>query len=274
MTQQNRILARIEQLRTGATPFCVGTIVRTADATSAKAGAKAVITSDGVLEGYIGGGCVTQATITAAMQCICSGAPRMIRIKPNAAVDGPMDGDGTELYASGCPSGGTVDVFLEPMLAAPRVIVCGTSPVAQALLNIAKSVGMYTVSASHATDTSSPQGADAVVNGFDLNSLELQARDSVVVVTQGRYDKPALLAACQSHAGYLGMVGSRKKLAVLKSQLADQVSAERFAALRGPAGLDIGAIAPEEIALSIVAEIIAFRRRQASHDIADNQQQA
>jgi len=268
MTEHAKILARIEQLRRGAKPFCVATIIRTADATSAKAGAKALVTDAGELEGYVGGSCVSGAVKRAGLLSIASGEPSVIRIKPNESVSGTTDDDGTALYSSGCPSGGTVDIFMEPMLSAPRVVVCGSSPVATALGVIIGTVGLQPIQI--AITSSSNQTAESVIimDDFDFADLELQANDAVVVATQGIKDKSALLAALGSNAGYVGMVGSRKKIDVIKQQITDEVSKDRLEELRGPAGLDLGAIAPEEIALSIVAEIIAFRRSQTTTDLS------
>jgi len=266
MTEHAKILARIEQLRRGAKPFCVATVIRTADATSAKAGAKALVTDTGELEGYVGGGCVTGAVKRAGLLSIASGEPSVIRIKPNETVSSPTDDDGTALYSSGCPSGGTVDIFMEPMLSAPRVVVCGSSPVAIALTNIISTVGLQPIPVAIASDSNPTQESTLVMDDFDFNELQLQSGDAVVVATQGMKDKSALLAALNSSAGYVGMVGSRKKIDFIKQQISEEVSKERLSELRGPAGLDLGAIAPEEIALSIVAEIIAFRRSQTPTD--------
>ena len=261
MTEHAKILARIDQLRLGIQPFCIATIVRTADATSAKAGAKAVVTKDGQLEGYVGGGCVTGAVEKAALRCIESGDAQLIRVKPNADITGDRDNDGTDLYGSGCPSGGTVDVFLEPQLTAARVVVCGNSPVAAALVLLATSVGLHVIHARASANQPELPGAVSTTADFNFESLDLQPRDAIVVVTQGNSDNQALQAAFNSPAEYLGMVGSLKKIDFLKQQLGDSVNKSRLAQLHGPAGLDIGAIAPEEIALSIVAEIVAFRRK-------------
>ena len=264
MTEHAKILARIEQLRRGAKPFCVATIIRTADATSAKAGAKALVTDAGDLEGYVGGSCVSGAVKRAGLLSIASGEPTVIRIKPNESVTGPTDDDGTALYSSGCPSGGTVDIFMEPMLSAPRVVVCGSSPVALALTNIISTVGLQPIQVAIASNTNQIQESAIIMDDFDFADLQLQTNDAVVVATQGMKDRSALLAALGSSAGYVGMVGSRKKIDFIKQQVKDEVSKGRLGELRGPAGLDLGAIAPEEIALSIVAEIIAFRRSQTT----------
>lgn len=262
MTNQARILDLIETLRTEGRPFCVVTVVRTANATSARAGAKAVVSGDGALCGYVGGACVTGAVRRSALQAIRSGQARMIRIKPREQASESFDDDGTPLFGSSCPSGGTVDVFLEPMEVARRLLVCGSSPVAQALVGIARALGMYTIVAVDQNEPDGLPGADRCICGFDLTTLELQPEDAVAVVTQGKGDREALRASLHSAAGYVAMVGSRRKIGRLKEQLAAELPAQRLAQLRGPAGIDIGAIAPEEIALSIAAEIVAYQRRR------------
>lgn len=263
MMLHRQILARIETLRQGKQPFCIATVIRTADATSAKAGAKAIVVATDnspdalVLEGYIGGSCVCNAVKKASAACIESGQPQVIRVKPRAVIDNTVDSDGTPVYPSGCPSGGSVEIFLEPILSYARLIVCGQSAVAQALIPVASSAGLDALMASVCADGqllgSTGQAAD--------KPLLVQPRDSIVVVTQGSGDRPALLAALQSDAQYVGMVGSQRKIRFLKQRIAEQINAARLDQLHGPAGLDIGAIAPEEIAVSIVAQIIAFRRQ-------------
>lgn len=255
-----RTLALIEKLREQGADFCVATVVRTANATSAKAGAKAVVTADGSLHGFVGGGCVTGAVCAAALAALAAGEPRLIRVKPKEDVVDGVDVDGVELHRSSCPSGGTVDLFLEPMGLGPRLLICGASPVAVTLASLAKAIGWRVVAATTADDREAMAGADQWIDGFDLGPAAIGPRDAVVVVTQGRRDGEALKAALASAAGYVGMVGSRTKIAKLSARIAGDVAAERVAALHGPAGLAIGAIDPEEIALAILAEIVRERR--------------
>jgi xanthine dehydrogenase accessory factor len=163
-----------------------------------------------------------------------------------------------------CPSGGSVELFLEPLGQAPRLLVCGVSPVAQALLAQAGALGYRTVAAAPAGELAQLAGADVLHEGYALDSLALGERDAAVVATQGRRDREALKAALGSGAGYLGMVGSRRKVATLAAKLREELAPEaaaRLAELHGPAGLDIGAIEPEEIALSILAELVQLRRK-------------
>lgn len=257
----------IESLRDSGADFCVVTVVRTADATSAKAGAKAVVTQDGALHGFVGGACVSSAVRRAAEAALSAGAPRLIRVRSRDAEDrtadaGEADSADVDLYASSCPSGGTVDLFLEPMRHAPRFIVCGTSPVALALERLGRAMGYDTVLAGPAEALPEDRPDRRLHSGYDLRDLDLTPRDAVAVCTQGVRDREALVAALSSPAAYVGMVGSARKVATLLKRIGDAVSDEQKARLRGPAGLRIGAIDPEEIALSILAEVIQERRKQ------------
>ena len=251
----------MERLRESGEEFCVATIVRTAAATSAKAGAKAIVTRDGEVHGFIGGGCVQGAVRRVGVQAIADGNPRMIRVKPKEDVVEPVDIDGVELHKSSCPSGGSIDIFFEPMRRSARLVVCGAAPVAVTLIKLAGTMGYHTIAAALDEDHDKTAGADQTLAGFDLSALDLSGRDAVVVATQGKRDREALSQALVSGAGYVGMVGSRRKIRTLLDQLGADVTKEAKAALHGPAGLDIGAIDPEEIALSIIGEIVMQRRR-------------
>ena len=123
MTHASQILDLIEKLRAGGEQFCIATVVRTANLTSAKAGAKAVVTRDGEIHGFVGGGCVTGAVRKAALEAIKTGRPNLVRIRPKEEVNGTIDEDGAPLFKSGCPSGGTVELFMEPTLAAGLMAV-------------------------------------------------------------------------------------------------------------------------------------------------------
>jgi len=258
----------MEALRHKGEDFCVATVIRTAAATSAKAGAKAVITRDGTVHGFIGGGCVTGAVKRVGLETLADGAPRMIRVKPKEEVVEAVDVDGVELHTSSCPSGGTVDIFFEPMRQAARVVICGASPVATALVALSRAMGYRTIAVARAEDHDRFEAAEQVLADFDLSDLDLGPRDAVVVATQGKRDREALKHALLSGAGYVGMVGSRKKVAKLLDQI-DDVPAARKAMLHGPAGLDINAIEPEEIAVSILSEIVRERRAAAATQTPD-----
>lgn len=259
------ILNQIADLRERGEEFCVVTVVRTADATSAKAGAKAVVTGDGVISGFIGGSCVQGAVRQAADEVLRSREPKLIRVKPKDTVAGPVDADGVELHSSACPSGGTVELFVEPMLQAPRLMVFGASPVGAALVGLARAMGYRTLVACPAADHGNMPGADSYLDGFELTDADVSPGDALVVATQGRGDRPALKAAANSSASYVAFVGSRRKAEKLKQDLSARgCDDDLVSRVKAPAGLDIGAIEPEEIALSIMGEVIQVRRRALS----------
>jgi xanthine dehydrogenase accessory factor len=228
-----------------AQPYALATVVRTVAATAAKAGAKAVILADGTVgAGWIGGGCARGAVLRAARAALADGQPRLVSVQPEEqlkarAVKAGETRDGVEFAANFCASRGTMDVFVEPVLPPPRLRIFGASPVALALARLGPEFGF-------AVDAESTPLAD----------------DYIVVATQGRGDAEALKAALVARASYTAFVGSVRKVTALKASLAAEgCEPEQLGRLRGPAGLDIGAVTPEEIALSILAEIVRVRRR-------------
>lgn len=249
------IFDTIESLRRSGAPFCVATVVRTADVTSAKAGAKAVVSAGGDIIGHLGGACVQRAVRKAAMDALDIGDTRMIRVKPSEKVASPHDVDGVQLYKSGCPSGGTADILIEPFRSPPRLVVFGDTPISVAVAQHAGLLGLRVTALGN---------ADAV------EELDLTADDFVVVASQGVDDLAALRIALTSGAGFVSMVASFKKAEVLKERLAGSgIPPERLAGLKAPAGLAIGGVDAHEIAVSIVAEIVQRRgiargRRQES----------
>lgn len=262
MTVSEKTLDLIERLRSSGENYCVVTILRTADSTSARPGAKAVVTADGELHGFVGGGCVTGAVKRGAAKSLITGQPTMIRIKPKEDVVTSVDVDGVQLHRSSCPSGGTVEVFLEPMRSARTLLICGTSPIAQALLPLARGLGYRIIVAAPAGDHGDMAGADVYLDDFTFDTIDLTSNDAAIVATQGKRDRDALSAVLMSKAGYKGMVCSRKKRQVLTRQLVLENSKFQSLSndLHAPAGIHIGAIEPEEIALSVISEIVAHQR--------------
>jgi xanthine dehydrogenase accessory factor len=265
--QATRILDLVHEMKAKGEPFALVTVVRTVAATAAKAGAKAVILPDGTLsDGWVGGGCARAAVLKAAKEALVDGQPRLVSVQPPDVLQlqGIEPGDeraGVRFVKNMCPSHGTMDVFVEPILPPPRLIVCGSSPVAVAVADLGRRVGFaVTVCAPAAEQAAFPE-ADTRIEGYAL-PVEADTGRFVVVSTQGRGDDTALRAALAVEANYIAFVGSRQKAAALKTALsASGVDPARLAKLKVPAGLDLGAITPEEIALSILAEIILVRRR-------------
>ena len=266
MTEQGEdIIDCMARLKGDGQPFALATVVRTEDATAAKAGAKLVVRADGSLVGWIGGGCTLGAVKKTAARALADGRARLIRVRPDALDEdaAPQD-QNIEQHRNVCPSGGTIEVFVEPILPRPALIVAGASPVARALVALGSRTGFAVTLAALAEDQGSIPEAEFRIEGFDLSGAPQSGTAAIVVATQGKRDREALAAALACEAPYRAFVGSRKKAESLKAAMRDQgLPAERIESLRAPAGLDFGAVTPEEIALSILAEIVQQRRRGA-----------
>ena len=259
---RDEIVETMAQLIRVEEPFALATVVRTIAAAAAKPGAKALIRSDGSMIGWVGGGCTRAAVEQAARRALADGKARLIRVRPETGAD--RETEGVEVHPSSCPSGGTVDVFVEPMLPAPRLIIMGCSPAARALSDLARRIGFAVTVAAPAADQKGFVDVERRIEDFDLSVEPAAATSFVVVATQGRGDRAALGAALLSGARYVACIASRRKAAALKARLIeDGMAPDRVGRLRGPAGLDIGAITPEEIALAILADIVRERRQGA-----------
>ncbi|MFY8145360.1 MAG: XdhC family protein, partial [Rhodobacter sp.] len=253
----------ISRLRAEGRPFAVATIVRTVQATSARPGAKALLLGDGTLvDGWIGGGCARSAVAKAAIAAVATGRSQFVSLRPEdlLAAEGVAPGDerdGIRFARNGCPSKGSMDIFVEPELPQPRLVIFGAGPVALALADLAARFDLHrTVCAPGLSGAE----ADVVQEGYVTGSGGA-VRRFVVVATQGKSDEAALRAALADRADYVAFVGSRRKFATLTARLVrDGIDPAALAAVHAPAGLDIHAITPDEIALSILAQIVAQRR--------------
>lgn len=261
------VLEEMRSLRASGEPFAVATVVRTVSLTAAKAGAKALIRNDGTMSaGWIGGGCARAAVLKAARAALGDGKPRLVSVQPGDALQehGVASGeskDGIEFARNMCPSQGTMDVFVEPVLPKPELVVCGASPVAVALADLGGRLGFLVTVAAPVEELDKFADSDLMIAGYDLSKLMATER-YIVVATQGRGDEAALIAALAAPARHVAFVGSHRKAAALRASLAAKgTDPERLTAMHSPAGLDIGAVTPEEIALSILAEIVELRRR-------------
>jgi len=266
MDHAHDLLSLISEKRAAGQPFALATVVRTVAATAAKAGAKAVILPDGTIsEGWIGGGCARAAVLKAAQEALADGAPRLVSVLPPDVLQeqGVAAGDeraGVRFAKNMCPSQGTMDVFVEPVLPRPHLVICGSSPVAVAIADLGRRIGFAVTACAPAGEQAAFAEAERRIEGYALPVDDAGAR-FVVVSTQGRGDEAALQAALAVETDYVAFVGSRRKAAALKQALAARgVDPQRLARLRAPAGLDLGAITPDEIAVSILAEIVAVRR--------------
>jgi len=241
----------VHTLRKRDEPFAFATIVRTAGATAAKPGAKALLSADGtILHGWLGGGCTRSAVKKATLTALHSGEPQLVSVAPEELLDkkgvsAGEDVDGITFARNGCPSKGSVDIFIEPCLPMPQLVILGDSPVANALAMLG------------------PQFHWAVVRQVPGASSTQNPTRVIVIATQGQGDMDALEAALASPSVHTAFVGSGRKFASLAEKLAVKgVKQELIDTVKAPAGLDIGAITPEEIALSILADLVHLRRAQ------------
>jgi xanthine dehydrogenase accessory factor len=267
MTSAPEVLDLAAQLKAAEESFVLATVVRTVSVTAAKAGAKAIIRPDGsIVAGWIGGGCARGAVLKAAREALADGCPRMVSVQPENLLTelGVKAGEireGVKFASNMCPSKGTMDIFVEPVLPHPSLIVLGASPVALSLAAQARTLGYHVTLAAPAADLVAVPEVDMLIDSFQLGMLA-EAKRFVVVSTQGKGDEAALRAAVSTEAIYHAFVGSRRKMMSLRDKLtaegADPAALDR---VKAPAGLDLGAITPEEIAMSILAEITVARRR-------------
>jgi xanthine dehydrogenase accessory factor len=267
MTFIPEVLDLAAQMKAAEQSFVLATVVRTISVTAAKAGAKAIIRPDGsIVAGWIGGGCARGAVLKAAREALADGCPRMVSVQPEnlLAELGVKAGEtrgGVKFASNMCPSKGTMDIFIEPVLPHPALVVLGASPVALSLAVQARTLGYHVTLAAPAPDLLAAPEVDMLIDSFALGELS-EAKRFVVVATQGKGDEAALRAAVGTDAVYHAFVGSRRKMTSLRDKLinegADPAALDR---IKAPAGLDLGAITPEEIAMSILAEITIARRR-------------
>jgi xanthine dehydrogenase accessory factor len=265
--QTENILELANGLKAKGESFAVATVVRTVAATAAKAGAKALIGSNGAISGgWIGGGCARSAVLRAAVACLADGQPRLLSVQPEDVLlaQGLRAGEareGVQFVKNACPSKGTMDIFIEPYLPRPHLAVYGASPVALAVAELASRMGFYVTVAAPKGEHEKFMPVDHITEDLNL-SCGPNPITYIVVATQGAGDFVALTAAMNTAATYIAFVASQKKAIILKEKLAvSGISDNRLTSLHAPAGLDLGAITPDEIAFSIVGKLIKLRRQ-------------
>ena len=234
MSAHAGIFAEAARLSAEGEPFAPATVVSTRRPASARVGDRGLVTADGALSGWVGGACSEPIVVSQALLALADGLPRLVRVCP----------PGEEAYApagvvvaqSHCASEGVVDVLVEPQLPAPLVAIVGTSPAALTLAAL----------------------ADAV--GWRVEQELSPAADAVVVATMGHGDEDALELALDSGRGYVALVASSRRAATVLASLRERgVAEEAVARVRSPAGLDLGPSTQEEIAVAILAELVAWR---------------
>jgi xanthine dehydrogenase accessory factor len=253
-------------------PHAIVTVLRVQPPASARPGDKALVTAEGIELGWIGGGCSQPAILKTVRLALADGRARVVRIAPSS------EGEVRELddvleFGMSCHSGGTVELFVDPMLARARLTVVGDSPLAVALSSLGPRVGLPVTVVAHATDAARFPDAERVLDSDDAAAVAqaLTPGSFVVVATQGRRDVQGLRAALAARARQVFFVASHRKALVLKAALVEAgEDAAAVAAIVAPAGQPIGAQTPEEIALSVLAAVVAARRGQEAPAQAPN----
>ena len=238
------LLKLAHQLTEAGEPFVLATVVWCERPTSAKPGAQALIQANGKMAGWIGGSCAQPVVLREAARILREGGePYLLRL--GAPDLGIMRKD-VRVFPMSCTSGGILDIYMEPHFPLPQLILIGDSPVIAALRQLASVIDFAVIQLHNA----------------DLSKVNIHEQTCILVATHGQYDEDAIEQALRSPACYVGMVGSRRRAEACRTYLREAgLSEAQIALLKAPAGLDIGALTPEEIAASILAELVQVRRR-------------
>jgi xanthine dehydrogenase accessory factor len=230
------IMERVEQLVAARTPFVHATVVRAEQPTSAHAGDEAIVLADGTIEGFVGGQCAQNSVLQATRCALQTGESVLLRVLPDSDEQFP-ETPGATVVVNPCLSGGALEIFLAPWLPSPSIGICGATPIADKLAEV------------------------CAVVGFEVRrdgSNDLAGLTAVVIASHGGPEAQTIRAALDAGAGYIGLVASRVRGAAVLSELT--LSDAERARVHTPAGLDIGAKTPAEIAVSIVADLIRGTR--------------
>ncbi len=266
---RNEWITEAARLQTTGQAFALVTVLSAQAPTSGKAGDKAVVTADGQIHGWIGGGCAQPAVIKTVRRALLDGQARKIRIAPSDESAERELGDVLE-FGMACHSGGTLELFVDPIMPAATLTVVGDSPVARALVGLAPRVGLRVAVVAQGAQAADFPDAATVLDSDDVAGVRAQLSSPfVVVATQGRRDLQGLKAALALQPQGLWFVASAKKAGVLLSSLvASGEDPAAVARIVAPAGEFIAAQTPEEIALSVLTSVVAARRGQMAAPVA------
>lgn len=269
MNSRDDLLQLAADLSRRREPFVQAVVVGRRAPSSAQVGDRAVISAGGAFHGWLGGSCTRPTVLAEARRALADGEPRLVALSPDPeSYSGSARRPGLAVFPMTCHSGGSVEIYLEPVLPSPSLTVFGVSPAARALVKLGKALGYRVVVADPDAAADVVPEAEAVVT--DLASPELRSftgRPFAVVATLGEGDEEAIRAALGLEPVYLGVVASSRRFAEMREMLlAGGVDAAALDRIRSPAGLDLGARSPEEIALSILAEIVQVRRSEVPQE--------
>jgi xanthine dehydrogenase accessory factor len=254
----NDILDQAGRLRAEGEPFVIATVVAYKSPQSAKPGSKAIIKPDGSISGWIGGGCVQPIIIREAQKALQTGKPKLVSISPESRLG---DWKGVEAYQMTCQGGGSLEIYLEPVLPKPELLIVGVSPVAQILAGFGRLLDFNVcVADPDATRDQFPE-ADLVLTDLESARSRINAQCFVVVATMGNGDEEGLAAVVGTSPRYLGLVASKEKARSLFQYIRDKgTPVEHLDRIKCPAGLALGGETLPEIAFSVMAEITRSRR--------------
>jgi xanthine dehydrogenase accessory factor len=251
------VLSLARELSQRGEPFALATVVWRRAPSSGRQGAKAIISADGRVSGWLGGACAEPAVVREALRSLAEGSPRLMFVGPAEELEGR---EGMVTVPIACQSEGALEIYVEPVLPQPQLVAVGRSPAVAALGAIGRALGWRTLVVDEGATAADSPDADRVVTSVDELETELSERSLVVIATQGRYDEAALEHALRARPAYIGLVASRKRAEFVLGYLRDRgVPEETLRTVHAPAGLDLGELANEEIAVAIVAEIVRLR---------------
>jgi len=253
------IYAKAAALAADRSPFAMATVVRVEGSSSARRGAKAIIDAQGkLLLGWVGGGCAESTVRNEARRCIRDEAPLLITLDMTE-----------EVLGVGMPCGGKMDVYIEPVLPKPELLIAGHGRITETLCALGSLLGFrVTVDDPGADPAAFPQAARVLSQDFDLKHVPVDAQTYIVIATQHKNDHLWLRKALEGNAAYVALVASHHRARLVLDYLAAEgIAAEKLDQVRAPAGFDLGAVTPEEIALSIMSQIVAVRRGSDSKGV-------
>ncbi len=237
------VLEQAGELTRRGQAFALATVVWRQGPSSGQQGSRAIITEAGELRGWIGGACAEPVVIREAQRVIAEGEARLLLLGTPEQFGAAVP-EGMTVVPIACQSEGALEVYIEPVLPAPHLVVVGRSPMAHTLTDLARALGWRA----------------ALIDGPDFTAADANERSMVVVATQGHYDEEAVEQAVAARPAYLGLVGSQRRGASLLGYLAERgVPQDRLDQVRVPAGLDLGRTTHEEIAVAILAELVQLR---------------
>ncbi len=259
--------AKAHELTQAGVPFVTAVVVRSEKLTSGKPGDKAIVTVDGVMHGWIGGSCAQPTVIKEALNALRDDESRLIRLSTEPEAQTPREG--LMDMPMTCFSGGTMEIYLEPQQPRPRLLVVGSLPVAQALVSLGKAMNYQVIAVDVDGSHEAVAAADIILGSLDEVVEQIRPFTYIVVATHGNYDELALEKILRANPTYVGLVASPKRAESVRDYLQMQgITETEMLPLKAPAGLDIQARRGDEIALSIMAEIVQKRRNAELLDLA------